>query len=312
MLVGAGPVDDKPPDIHRLQQAFKILEPHLIWLVSNILNESFLWLVDFQTFAGLCCKARKCRDGKYERRPGAEQRKKVKEACLKMYAFDYALDLNTSGPCNKEVSSPELLLPLWMDRDIAIEVLDVFAALLLRWADMVGMSANTHFRLSAKTLFQSYEFQKTKINEWSPFLDTGSLVNWQLLGRSLFMEEIKTQHGWARQFLTHNPFPYFKEAIQWPIWLANLAAGVTLVAAGSTHDALGFVPENQFTDHRLRAQLATVGPLHWPYGRSANACRKEKISALIYAPNWPSTSTEQEVGCEQKPIPDVPTDAIAA
>ena len=77
--------DENAPEMARMHDVWLLLEPHFAYLVLSILNESFLFLVDFQLFQGMCCEARKADNCKYGRRPNHEERVKLYMALSRLF-----------------------------------------------------------------------------------------------------------------------------------------------------------------------------------------------------------------------------------
>ena len=93
---------------------------------------------------------------------------------VKEIAFDWALDISAGGVRASKRTAPELKLPLWIDAEAVARLLDIFGALLLRWASVLDMPLRTEVRPTATKIFRDNDFRRAKINQWSWFFDTGN------------------------------------------------------------------------------------------------------------------------------------------
>lgn len=250
-------------DVALVHELFLVLQPTLAWMVECTLGPSWLALgITFQMFQSLLCEVRKASLRTNERRPGHASREQHYMELIKVVAHAFGINLD-DVPGVKD--RPVLNLPSCSNGQAVSYVLDVFGALLLRFAeDILKRKEVPILRSSAARLRSTRKFKATRINQFHYLLDRGSLANF-----TVTLEPMLSQHfgdvleaGWFRRF----DFV----AIADNKWLAELlpqlALSHTILAEGMCRSEVGAV---DLCD--LKALVAHEHRFKYPYGRALGA-----------------------------------------
>ena len=273
-------VDDRHtcPHMPSIVMLYELLRPMLEFLIIAHLNVSWTFVLGFQMFAGLLCEARKVDDRLFARREG-DRNSMWRTLIIDTLAHDFGLDMSKAGR-RTAGAVPHIDFPAWVNRSAAEWILDVFSAMLMRFSRDLRMTVR-RVRPKAVTLYREAGFQRCRVNQWSWMCDLGTLCNWRVLSRNIYPEATRAQPNWARSV---DASQYIQD---WPVFLSNVALSVTIVASATLRNEVNYVGKDDLALQKLLPIVHKLSAYHYPYGRSINACRAEKISPLIRPSNWP-------------------------
>ena len=269
-----------PPSVSQLLLLYRVLKPMLQWLVAGTLGASWVVLITFQLFASLLCETRKYQDATRNRRPGHEGRHEHYMAGLRKFARAVAILLDDRPVSAKQ---PVIEYPEWANLEAISEVLDLFNALLLRFSFRILERPVRALRPGGAKIFHSKPFGQTRLCQWAPQLDRGSLVCFNSMATQLGQDA----PGWAVSF-----DPCKLSTIQWVDLLTTVAFGTTVLAEGMAHDRALESGElaSGMSGHTLRLALKKAEPIVYPYGRALN--RLGKVNPFLSG-GWESAHDGQ-------------------
>jgi hypothetical protein len=213
-------------DVDKCYEHYLALLPMLNYLVAATLGSQ--WLV------ALLCEARKNLKKEHARRtPSAEKEEHYQMHLTKLLtAFGVQ---RTDGPRGLDVC-PRLKLPSWASRRDVGRVLDLFSALLLRFAeDVLGRTEVPTVGPGGTALRRSAACQ------WQFMLDRRSLVNFNTSLVPCMQKHLafEASFGWVHHYVWTNMFT----TSLWKDVLVQMALGHTLLAESMVHSAMGHIDE---------------------------------------------------------------------
>ena len=213
-------------------------------------------------FQSLLCEGRKEEDETNPRRPGHEGREQHYWDQLRLFAHAAGINLADTPLSNP---APSLNLPSWADRKAVGKVLDLFGALLIRFAE--DILARTHvpvLRPSASRLRATRKFQSTRINQFHYLLDRGSMTNFNLTLVPILKRHVEC--GWEAGWLRWLNIVELADDGLLAHLIPHLALSHTILTEGMARTAVGSVDA-----HNLKPVLAHSRFFKYPYGRALNA-----------------------------------------
>ena len=155
--------------------------PTMNRLVAGTLGNGWCVFVTWQMFVGLCCEVRKYLDETRDRLPGSSLRAPQYLNALKVMCFAYGIDMGLS-PSTGDTPTVTMKLPHFADRTAVSFVLDLFAALLHRFASLkLERPHPPVLRGGSNKIIRAEAFKKTRINQWSFELDGGFLSTFAVI-----------------------------------------------------------------------------------------------------------------------------------
>lgn len=278
------------PPKEPMRQIFLCIKPVLVFLVAYHLGPEWTVLINFQTFQGLCCEYRKWVENdheneRFQRRPGFEERAKQYKAWLERFCKDWGLPWKREKKFHEQCPSytfPEGACPRTLS-----DMLDLFEAQLLRFSRLLHLKRSP-VRAGGKRIFESREFKKARINQFTWQLDSGSLATWSLVLRKLLTDPAKARDfdiSWKGDddASTVAVIPPSDHGQRWSEVLLNLACSVSLVPVGDLRGEVGWVSGANATPAALLAVLTKEDlqdkkdkkkplceRLVWPFGRACD------------------------------------------
>lgn len=165
----------------------------------------------------------------------------------------HAIGVGTKGVRRSDVpvgnqQCPEVRLPIWASKGEVKKLLDLFNALLIRFAHVVLRRQDVPMvRRGGAALYATSSFKNKRLCQWHYLLDRGSMVNFNMslvpkLSKHLVFEE---SFGWLHK----TQWTALFTPVLWADVLVQMALGHTLLAEGMCHSAWGEVDASSI--HKL-------------------------------------------------------------